>query len=98
MEISRFRESGGPSARSMMESIVLHTILLALLLLVGATFLARSGAPRTKNAIDIVFYRPAAVPRPPPAVSPPPPKRGHRGVKGTGSEHPQGSWGTEVPR
>ncbi len=74
MEISRFRESGGPSARSMMESIVLHTILLALLLLVGATFLARSGAPRTKNAIDIVFYRPAAVPVPPPAVAPPPPK------------------------
>src|SRR5258708_8853444 len=89
MEISRFRESGGPSARSMMESIVLHTILLALLLLVGATFLARSGAPRTKNAIDIVFYRPAAGPLPPPPGAPPPPKRGEGGAKATASQTPQ---------
>ena len=74
MEISRFRESGGPSARSMVESIVLHVILLALLMLVGASFLARSGASRTKKELDIVFYRPAAVPVPPPAVPPPPPK------------------------
>src|SRR5260221_7687189 len=97
MEISRFRESGGPSARSMMESIVLHTILLALLLLVGATFLARSGAPRTKNAIDIVFYRPAAVPVPPPPGAPPPPKRGDWGAKARGSGAPKGAGETEFP-
>src|SRR5229473_3201493 len=97
MEISRFRESGGPSARSMMESIVLHTILLALLLLVGATFLARSGAPRTKNAIDIVFYRPAAVPVPPPAVAPPPPKGADGAAKARASEAPKGPGKPDLP-
>ena len=73
MEISRFRESGAPSARSMVESLVLHVIMLALLMILGASVLVRSGAPRTKKEIDIVFYRPAAVPVPP---VPPPPSRG----------------------
>ena len=72
MEIGRFRESGAPSARSMVESIVVHTILLALLVLVGASFLARSGAPRSKKELDIVFYHPSAVPVTPTAVPPPP--------------------------
>ena len=36
MEIRRFRESGGPSARSMVESLVLHAIVLALLMLVAS--------------------------------------------------------------
>jgi membrane protein involved in colicin uptake len=58
MEISRFRESGGPSARSMVESIVLHVVLLGLLMLVAATFLTRSGASRTQKELDIVFYHP----------------------------------------
>jgi membrane protein involved in colicin uptake len=71
MEIGRLRQSGPLSARSMVESIVVHTILLALLMLVGASFLARSGT-RTKKDIDIVFYRPAAVPVTP-TTSPPPP-------------------------
>ena len=39
MEISRFRESGALSTRSMVESLVLHAILLALLLLLGASVL-----------------------------------------------------------
>src|SRR5579859_2348461 len=95
MEISRFRESGGPSARSMMESIVLHTILLALLMLVGASFLARSGAPRTKKEIDIVFYRPAAVPVPPPAV-PPPPKAATGEAKAR-AEAPKGPGKPDLP-
>jgi membrane protein involved in colicin uptake len=97
MEISRFRESGGPSARSMMESIVVHAILLALLMLVGASFLARSGAPRTKNAIDIVFYRPAAVPVPPPAVAPPPPKGADGAAKARASEAPKGPGKPDLP-
>jgi hypothetical protein len=97
MEISRFRESGGPSARSMMESIVVHAIVLALLMLVGATFLARNGAPRTKNAIDIVFYRPAAVPVPPPAVAPPPPKGADGAAKARASEAPKGPGKPDLP-
>src|SRR5258708_35061074 len=97
MEISRFRESGGPSARSMVESIVLHVIMLALLMPVGATFLARNSAPRTKNAIDIVFYRPAAVPVPPPAVAPPPPKGAEGAAKARASEAPKGPGKPDLP-
>ncbi len=96
MEIGRFRESGGPSARSMMESIVVHTILLALLMLVGASFLARSGA-RTKKDIDIVFYRPAAVPVPPSAVPPPPPKGADGTAKARASEAPKGPGKPDLP-
>jgi hypothetical protein len=55
----------------MAESLVFHVIALALLMLVGASVLVRGGAPRTKKEIDIVFYRPAAVPITPPAVPPP---------------------------
>jgi hypothetical protein len=96
MEIGRFRESGGPSARSMMESIVLHVIMLALLMLVGASFLARSGASRTKKELDIVFYRPAAVPVTPTAVPPPPPKAtGAANAKA--SEAPKGPGKPELP-
>jgi hypothetical protein len=80
MEISRFRESGALSTRSMVESLVLHVILLALLMLLGASVLLRSGAPRTKKEIDIVFYRPAAVPVTPTAV-PPPPSKGTTGAE-----------------
>lgn len=97
MEISRFRESGGPSARSMMESIVLHVIMLALLMLVGASLLGRSGAPRTKKAIDIVFYRPAAVPVPPSAVPPPPPKGADGAAKARASEAPKGPGKPDLP-
>ena len=73
VEVGRrvFRESGAPSARSMVESLVLHVIVLALLMVLGATVLVRSGAPRTKKEIDIVFYRPAAIPVAPPVALPP---------------------------
>jgi hypothetical protein len=76
MEIGRdtFRKSGALSARSMMESLLLHAIVLALLLLLGASVLVRNGAPRSKKEIDIVFYRPAAVPVTPTTVPPPPSK------------------------
>ena len=96
MEIGRFRESGGLSARSMVESIVVHTILLALLMLVGASFLARSGASRTKKELDIVFYRPAAVPVPPPAV-PPPSKAATGEAKARASEAPKGPGKPDLP-
>jgi hypothetical protein len=71
MEIGRrmFRDSGAPSARSMVESLVLHVIVLALLIVLGATVLVRNGAPRSKKEIDIVFYRPTVVPIPPPTVA-----------------------------
>ena len=77
-----FRESGAPSTRSMVESLVLHVIVLALVVLLGASVLVRNGAPRNKKEIDIVFYRPAAVPVTPPAVPPPP-------AKGTNTAEPK---------
>jgi hypothetical protein len=81
----------------MVESLVLHVILLALFLL-GASVLVRSGAPRTKKQIDIVFYRPAAVPVPPTAVPPPPPK-GATGAeaKAKPSEAPNGPGKPDLP-
>ena len=96
MEIGRFRQSGALSARSMVESIVVHTILLALLMLVAASFMARSGAPRTQKELDIVFYRPAAVPVPQPAVPPPPPKSATGEAKAR-AEAPKGPGRPDLP-
>lgn len=97
MEIGRFRESGALSTRSMVESLVLHAIVLALLLLLGATVLVRSGAPRTKKEIDIVFYRPAPVPVTPTAL-PPPPSKGTTGeAKAKASEAPKGPGKPDLP-
>jgi hypothetical protein len=79
----------------MMESIVVHTILLALLMLVGASFLARSGASRTQKELDIVFYRPAAVPVTPTAAPPPPPKA--TGEARARAEAPKGPGKPELP-
>jgi hypothetical protein len=99
MEIGRrtFRESGAPSARSMVESVVLHVVILALLMLVGASLMARGGAPRTQKEIDIVFYRPAAVPVPQPAVPPPSSKTGTAEPKARASEAPKGPGNPELP-
>ena len=96
MEIGRFRESGALSTRSMVESLVLHAIVLALLLL-GATLLVRSGAPRTKKEIDIVFYHPAAVPVTPTAVAPPPSKGIGAEAKPKASEAPKGPGKPDLP-
>jgi hypothetical protein len=81
----------------MVESLVLHAIVLALLVL-GASVLVRNGAPRTKQQIDIVFYRPAAVPVTPTAV-PPPPSKGTTGpeAKAKPSEAPNGPGKPELP-
>src|SRR6516225_6692300 len=99
MEISgrMFRESGAPSTRSMVEILVLHAIVLALLLLLGASVLVRSGAPRTKKEIDIVFYRPAAVPVTPTAVPPPPSKTTAGEAKAKASEAPKGPGQPDLP-
>src|SRR5215831_8299729 len=96
MEISRFRESGTLSTRSMVESLVIHGVL-ALLMLLGASVLLRSGAPRTKKEIDIVFYRPAAVPVTP--VVPPPPSKGTNATeaKPKPSEAPNGPGKPDLP-
>jgi uncharacterized membrane protein YgcG len=100
MEISRrmLRESGAPSTRSMVESLVLHVIVLALMMLLWASVLGRSGALRTKKEIDIVFYRPAAVPAAPTTV-PPPPARGTTAAeaKPKAAEAPNGPGNPELP-
>ena len=95
MEIGRFRQSGALSARSMMESIVVHTILLALLMLVAASFMSRSGATRTQKELDIVFYRPAPVPVTSTAAPPPPPKA--TGEAKARTEAPKGPGRPELP-
>jgi hypothetical protein len=100
MEISRrmFRESGAPSTRSMVESLVLHVIVLALVMLLGASVLVRSGATRNKKEIDIVFYRPAAVPVTPLAVPLPPAKGTNTAEpKPKASEAPNGPGKPDLP-
>src|SRR6266487_3004701 len=73
MEIGRrmFRASGAPSTRSMVESIVLHVLGLALLMLVGSQVLLRS-APHNKEEVDVIFYRSPEIPVPARAVPLPP--------------------------
>ena len=61
METGRrmFTTSGAPSGRSMLKSLALHVLVLALLMLVPGQVLLRS-APR-KRQLDIVFYRPPEI-------------------------------------
>src|SRR5207247_10592953 len=67
METKR-RPSGALSARSMLTSLVLHVLVLAVLMLLPAQVL-RPAPP--KKEIDIVFYRPPAIKiTPPPAPLP----------------------------
>src|SRR5512146_692663 len=68
METGRrmFRTSGAPSTRSMLTSLVLHVLVLALLMLVSAQTLLRSAPPNKQ--LDIVFYRPPEIEVPAPAV------------------------------
>jgi hypothetical protein len=80
----------------MVESLVVHAIVLALLMIVGASVL-RSGAPRTKKEIDIVFYRPAAVPVTPSAVPPPSKGTNTAEAKAKPSEAPNGPGKPDLP-
>src|SRR5215472_2086527 len=97
MEMSprMLRESGALSTRSMVESLVLHGIFLALLMLIGASMLVRNGAPRTKKEIDIVFYRPTVVPVTATVV--PPPTKGTGEMKAKASEAPKGPGKPDLP-
>src|SRR5437879_4645008 len=67
---SIFRISGAPSARSMLTSLAVHVLVLALLMLAAQTLLP--GAPTKKEReLDIVFYHPPAIAVPtPPAPLP----------------------------
>jgi uncharacterized membrane protein YgcG len=69
---SMFKTSGAPSTRSMLQSFALHVLVLLLLMLVPAGALLRSAPP--KKELDIVFYRPSAIPVPARAVSLPMPR------------------------
>jgi hypothetical protein len=80
----------------MVESLVIHGVL-ALLMLLGASVLLHSGAPRTKKEIDIVFYRPAAVPVTPPAVPPPSSKGPSAEPRTKPSEAPNGPGKPDLP-
>ena len=61
-----FKTSGALSARSMVTSLAIHVVVLAVLMLVPAQTLLRS-APAKRN-VDIVFYRPPEIAIPVPAV------------------------------
>jgi hypothetical protein len=84
---SVFITSGAPSGGSLLKSLALHGLALALLLLLPTQVLRRS--PRPKKEIDVVFYRPPRIEVPAPAVSLPPLREGTAvrpgsGVKGPG--------------
>jgi uncharacterized membrane protein YgcG len=64
---SMFRTSGAPSARSMLTSLALHALVLALLML-GAQTLLRSAPTRKERELDIVFYHPPKIAVAAPAV------------------------------
>src|SRR5262244_3913272 len=65
---SKLKKSGALSSRSMLKSFVLHSLLLALLLLVPAKMLLPSKPP--KKELDIVFYRAPKVEVPAAVVQP----------------------------
>ena len=76
-----FKTSGAPSTRSMLQSLALHVLVLALLMLIPAQLL-RTAPP--KKELDIVFYRAPEIPISASAAPPLP-----RGTNGTGA--PAGS-------
>src|SRR5262245_47856364 len=71
---SMLRTFGAPTARSMVTSIALHALVLAVLMLVPAAGLLRSAPPKKNVELDIVFYRPPEVAVRPRAIALPLPK------------------------
>src|SRR5437016_3543768 len=65
---SKLKTSGAPSTRSMLESLALHSFVLALLLLVPAKMLLPSKPPRKE--LDVDFYRAPKIELPAPVVQP----------------------------
>ena len=70
METSRtkLKPSGAPSTRSMLTSLAIHALVLAVLLLVPAKMLLPSKPPRKE--LDIVFYKAPKIEVPAPVVQP----------------------------
>ncbi len=85
---SMFRRSGAPSGRSMLTSLVLHVLVLALLMLVlvPAQSLLRSKPP--DKQVDIVFYRPPKIEVSTPAAPVPVPRAKTAGGAPAGSPAP----------
>src|ERR1051326_1967309 len=65
-----FKISGAPSGRSMLTSLAVHVLVLALLMFIGAQTLLRSAPTTKERELDIVFYHPPAIAAPVPAVAP----------------------------
>jgi hypothetical protein len=63
---NKLKKSGAPSTRSMLTSLAIHSLVLALLLLVPAKMLLPSKPPRKE--LDIVFYRAPKIEIPAPVV------------------------------
>src|SRR5262252_3303944 len=72
MEISIFKKSGAPTARSMAKSVAIHVFVLVVLMLIPAQVLLRSQPPNKE--LDIVFYRPPEIAIKAQAVSSPMPR------------------------
>jgi hypothetical protein len=68
---SMFTASGAPSTRSMLKSLALHVLVLALLMLIPGALFRKALADRNKQ-IDVVFYRPSQVAAPRLPSAPPP--------------------------
>src|SRR2546425_9911628 len=67
---SMFKTSGALSAPSMLTSLAIHAVVLAVLMLLAAQTLLRSAPTKKERELDIVFYRPPAIAVPAPAVPP----------------------------
>jgi len=66
--------SGALSTRSMVKSLVIHVVVVALLMLIPAGVMLRSAPKENKRELDVVFYRPPVNEVRVPAVSPPLPR------------------------
>jgi hypothetical protein len=65
---TKLKPSGAPSTRSMLKSLAIHCLVLAILLLVPAKVLLPSKPP--SKELDIVFYRAPKIDVPAPVVQP----------------------------
>src|SRR5947209_2221970 len=65
---TKLKPSGAPSTRSMLKSMAIHCLVLAILLLVPAKVLLPSKPP--SKELDIVFYRAPKIEVPTPVVQP----------------------------
>src|SRR5712671_4966421 len=78
--------SGAPSARSMMTSVGIHVVALALMMFVATQTVLRSAPP--EKQVDIVFYRPPEIAIPVPAVKLDMPRTAYPNAPGLGAPAP----------